>query len=98
MGSTTTFAERIARIETRAATGTATGFVTPGVVDETTPDRGKAPKMRKRRKSGGSYLGSVLGGVFASVTVLALGAAFVMADVDTAGLGDFASVLQVFEN
>ena len=90
MGHTTTFAERIARIESRAASGQATGFVTPGVVDESNADKVRAPKVKGARKGRGSYLGALMGGLFTSVTVMAVGVAIVIADAEPGSFDDIA--------
>lgn len=92
--STTTFEERLKRIEARAAAG-ATGIVTPGGVSANNIDA--SALLPKSRRSTG-YLANVLNGVFMSLCVMALGLTFVISEADTGGFDAFSSVLLTAEN
>ena len=81
MGNATTFNDRIARIEARANKGQNTGFVTPGVVDETSGKSAQSKTRRPRTRRSG-YLVSVLGGLFASFAVVGIGLVFLMSSAD----------------
>ncbi len=80
--STTTFEERVARIHKRAAQGTNTGFVQPGVADELSARRKPKKVARNKPKRRGSYLVSILGGLATSVAIVGFGAMVLMSGTD----------------
>lgn len=94
--STTTFEERIARIHQRAAQGTNTGFVQPGVADELTSSRAAkkaAKRARKKQKKRGGYLVSILGGLATSVAIVGVCAVVLMSGTDGGSFEDIAAIL-----
>lgn len=82
--STTTFEERISRIQARAAAGTNDGVVAPGVAPAK-PTRAPQRKTSTR----GRYILSALGGLFASLLLVGIATAFLMSDM---GAGTFEMV------
>ena len=89
--STTTFEERIARIHQRAAQGTNTGFVQPGVADEIKPSRAAKKLAKSRRKKSGSYLVSILGGLATSVAIVGICAVVLMSGSEGGSFEDIAA-------
>lgn len=81
--STTTFEERIARIQKRAAKGDNVGFVQPGVAEEPITPRAAKTLSKRSQRSRGGYLASVLGGLFTSAVIVGVGAVVLLAGTDT---------------
>ena len=84
--STTTFEQRISRIQQRAAQGQADGFVTPGVVDAGVRNPHKNAKRYAKKSKRGGYIASALGGLLLSFVIVGAGTVFLMSD---AGAGTF---------
>ena len=79
--STTTFEQRISRIQQRAAQGQNDGYVMPGVVDGTKRNPHKNAKRRAKRGSRGGYIVSALGGLMLSFVIVGAGTVFLMSDL-----------------
>lgn len=91
--STTTFEERISRIQERAATGENHGFVEPG----TATDAPAKPK-RKKRKARSGYLMSALGGLMMSFVIVGAGTAFMLTDLGAKTFETFAGSMLHSDN
>lgn len=92
--STTTFEERIARIHQRAAEGSNTGFVQPGVADEPiSPRAARKAAQQKPKKRRGGYIVSIMGGLATSVAIVGIGTVVLMSGTDGGSFEDIAATL-----
>ncbi len=89
--STTTFEERIARIHARAARSENTGYVKPGTAEEPIDPRANKARRQKGKTTRGGYIISVLGGVFTSVAVVAIGAVVLFNSAEGGSFEDIAA-------
>ncbi|MFY9209592.1 MAG: hypothetical protein WAO69_00540 [Aestuariivita sp.] len=85
--STTSFEQRIARIQARAETGQNDGFVAPGVAEDGFNRKATKAYRPKQKGSRSGYMVSVLGGLLTSFVVVGLGMV-----VLTSGGGSFEDV------
>lgn len=92
MKQTTSFAERLANIEKRARKGENTGFVTPGVVDDTTSTRAAHATSAISHRRGG-YLASALGGLMTSFCIVGVGFVILSSGNDGSSLEQTFAVL-----